>query len=100
MVYIIYVAGTKFSGKTALCLGLFNIFNELGMKVGYFKPVGHGYKMVDDRYLDPDVIMMKEVIGLSDPIEDICPIVLGNHYLDQISEIVEETKVKIRNSFE
>ena len=47
MVYSIFVAGTGFSGKTALCLGLFSKFQEMGLNVGYFKPVGHGKKVVD-----------------------------------------------------
>jgi len=99
MVYTIYVSGTKFSGKTALCLGLFNNFNELGLKVGYFKPIGQGYKMVNGKFEDSDVHMMKEVIGLSESEEEICPIVLGSRYLETITDSYEESKNKVMNSY-
>lgn len=66
MVYSIYVSGTGYSGKTALCLGLFGKFQEMGFRVGYFKPVGQGQKMVEGKLRDLDVILMKEVMDLSE----------------------------------
>lgn len=85
MVYSVIVTGTRFSGKTALCLGLFGKFQEMGFMVGYFKPVGQGLKMVEGKLRDPDVILMKEVMGLSESLDDLCPVVLGKRYLDQIA---------------
>lgn len=90
MVYAIYVSGTRFSGKTALSLGLFGKFQEMGFNVGYFKPVGQGQKMIEGRLYDPDVILMKDVMGLQDSLDDLCPIVLGKRYLDQINEDCSE----------
>lgn len=100
MVYSIYVSGTRFSGKTALCLGLFGKFQEMGFNVGYFKPVGQGQKMVDGRLRDPDVILMKEVMGLSEDLNDLCPVVLGKRYLDQMAQECEESSRRIRQAFE
>ena len=100
MVYTLYIAGTKFSGKTALCLGLYNTFNEMGMRVGYFKPIGQGYKMVDGKYIDPDVTMMRDVIGLMEPVEDLCPVVVGSRYLDLISKDYISLKTRVMESFE
>jgi BioD-like phosphotransacetylase family protein len=100
MVYTLYIAGTKFSGKTALSLGIYNSFNEMGMRVGYFKPIGQGYRMVEGRYIDPDVIMMKDVIGLNESIEELCPVVLGSRYLDLISKDYESLRTRIMESYE
>ncbi len=100
MVYPLYIAGTKFSGKTALCLGLYNTFNEIGMRVGYFKPIGQGYKMVDGRYIDPDVTMMKEVLSLNETIEELCPVVLGSRYLDLVSKNYDSLKTHVMESYE
>ena len=100
MVYTLYITGTKFSGKTALCLGLYNVFNEMGMRVGYFKPIGQGHKMVEGRYIDPDVTMMKEVIGLMEPIEELCPVVLGSRYLDIVSKDYDSLKTRIMECFD
>ena len=100
MVYSIYVTGTRFSGKTALCLGLFGKFQEMGFRVGYFKPVGQGLKMVDGKLRDPDVILMKEVMGLSEPLEDLSPIVLGKRYLDQIAGDCDGAHRRIMEAYE
>lgn len=56
----------------------------MGLRVGYFKPVGQGQKMVEGRLQDPDVILMKDVMELSEPLELISPIVLSKRYLDQV----------------
>ncbi len=100
MVYSIYVSGTRFSGKTALCLGLFGKFQEMGFKVGYFKPIGQGRKMVDGMSRDSDVILMKEVMDLSESFDEIGPIVLGNRYLDQVSRECDEYHMKVKRAYE
>ncbi|MFB0558614.1 MAG: phosphotransacetylase family protein [Candidatus Bathyarchaeia archaeon] len=100
MVYSIYVSGTRFSGKTALCLGLFGKFQEMGFKVGYFKPVGQGRKIVDGKLRDADVILMKEVMGLTETLDELCPVVLGKRYLDQVSKDCDESRRKVRHAFE
>jgi BioD-like phosphotransacetylase family protein len=100
MVYSIYVSGTRFSGKTALCLGLFGKFQEMGFKVGYFKPVGQGRKMVDGTPRDLDVILMKDVMDLSESLDEIGPIVLGSRYLDQVSRECSEYYAKVGRAYE
>ena len=100
MVYSLYVAGTSFSGKTALCLGLYGKFQEMGLRVGYFKPVSQGLKMVDGLLRDPDVIMIKEVMDLSESLDDISPLVVGKRYLDYLVENCEGIKEKIAKGYE
>jgi len=100
MVYSIYVTGMRFSGKTALCLGLFSKFQEMGFRVGYFKPVGQGLKMAYGKRQDPDVILMKEVMGLREPLEDLSPLVLGKHYLDQEAGNCEEANRRVMEAYE
>jgi BioD-like phosphotransacetylase family protein len=100
MVYSIYVSGTRFSGKTALCLGLFSKFQEMGFQVGYFKPIGQGRKMVEGKLRDMDVILMKDVIGLQETLDELCPVVLGKRYLDQITRECKESSERILQAFE
>jgi len=100
MVYSIYVSGMGYSGKTALCLGLFGKFQEMGFRVGYFKPVGQGQKMVDGKLRDLDVILMKEVMDLSEALDEVCPVVLGKRYLDQIFKECPEAKERILKAYE
>ena len=99
MVYAIYVSGSGFSGKTALSLGLIGKFREIGLNVGYFKPVGQGHKMVDGKLRDQDTILLKEVMGLKESLDDLCPVVLGIRYLDQIKDKCDETKTAILEAY-
>ncbi len=100
MVYSIYVSGTGYSGKTALCLGFFSKFQEEGLKVGYFKPVGHGQKYLEGKFRDTDVILMKEIMGLEEPLDDLCPVVLGKRYLDHVSEGHAELRRRIMEAYD
>ena len=100
MVYSVYVSGSGFSGKTALSLGILGKLHETGLRVGYFKPVGQGQNVVDGRLRDQDVILMKEVMGLQESLDDLCPVVLGTRYLDQISGKCGESRDKILESYE
>jgi len=100
MAYSIYVSGTGYSGKTALCLGLFGKLQEMGLRVGYFKPVGMGQKYVDGKLRDTDVILMKEVMALEEDLDELCPVVLGKRYLDLIAESCDDSKERIMEAYE
>jgi hypothetical protein len=43
---------------------------------------------------------MKEVMGLTEPLDEICPVVLGRRYLDQISGHCEDSRESILAAFE
>jgi len=100
LVYSLYVAGTSFSGKTALILGLYGKFQEMGLRVGYFKPVSQGLKMVEGLLRDPDVLLMKEAMDLSESLDEISPTVIGKRYLDSVALSCEGIKGKIIKAFE
>lgn len=99
MAYPIIICGTEFSGKTAICLGLFQKFQEIGLRVGYFKPIGFGLKTVEGRLIDPDTILMKEVMSLEEPLEIITPIVLGRWYLELLSDEPQRLVQKITEAY-
>jgi len=99
MVYAVIVSGTGFSGKTAVCLGLFQKLQEMGLRVGYFKPIGIGLKTVEGRRVDPDTVLMKEVMSLKEPLEVITPITLGKWYLELLSEDSKLVE-KVREAYE
>lgn len=99
MVYSLYVSGTRFSGKTALCLGLMQKFSELGFRVGYFKPIGIGLKEIGGEPKDPDVHLMKEILNLTEPLDVITPVTLSRRYLDEVNSC-EELKKRILRAYE
>lgn len=99
MAYSLFISGTRFSGKSALVLGLFWKFNEIGLKVGYFKPVGQAERRVNGKLVDPDVILMKNLMGLEEDFEKICPVVLGKRYLDDLEKNSSIHREKIIESY-
>ena len=75
-IYLVSVA--PFAGKNVLCLGLAHQLAQQGMTVGYMKPYGPMAIMHDGVETDGDALLFKEVLQLEEPIEDLCPVVLGS----------------------
>ncbi|MHA1268611.1 MAG: DRTGG domain-containing protein [Candidatus Helarchaeota archaeon] len=70
---IYVVSYSPYSGKTAFSLGLALCLKEEGINVGYFKPIGVGVEDENGKYIDPDVVLMKKVLGLDKSYDEICP---------------------------
>ncbi|NVM53207.1 MAG: phosphotransacetylase family protein [Candidatus Helarchaeota archaeon] len=70
-VYI--VSYSPFSGKTAFALGLALCLKEEGINVGYFKPISVGTEVKLGRFVDRDVTLMKNVLGLNKKIAELSP---------------------------
>jgi BioD-like phosphotransacetylase family protein len=61
-------------GKTTVALGLMAAFKGRGENVGFTKPVGQRYAIVDGQPADEDAILMKDAIGLADPLTVMSPV--------------------------
>ena len=81
-------------GKTALCLGLALNFKDLGLKVGYFKPIGWGNVKEGDRFIDSDALLMKYALKLREKAEVLNPIALGYRYLETCLEVDRQSLLK------
>lgn len=77
----VVVSGVRYSGKTAVCLALTLLFREEGVRAGYLKPVGWSSTVGGQ---DEDALLMKEVLGIKQPIELIAPVVLDAYYLNRL----------------
>ncbi len=92
----IFVTATQRGcGKTAVALGLAGALERTLGRVGYFKPIGHA----GPDGVDPDVLLMKEALGLDQPMSELCPVTI-----DQVSEAVargafDEHEDKILGAF-
>ncbi|MEM2739486.1 MAG: phosphotransacetylase family protein [Candidatus Bathyarchaeia archaeon] len=81
----LYVISPRdYSGKTAFCVGLALTLKEEGYKVGYMKPIGLGTSVFEERYIDEDSILMKDILGLEDRLEDITPYIAGDRILEDV----------------
>ena len=71
----IFVGATRQNdGKTTFSLGLFNALQKRFDQVGYMKPVGQQYVMVNDKRIDKDAFLFHKEFNLTDPIEWTSPI--------------------------
>jgi len=73
----LYVGSTcEYSGKTLVCIGLGKRFQSDGISVAYFKPLGRLPVRVGKVLTDQDGVAMEEILGLRDPLDLVCPVVL------------------------
>ncbi|MCM8757339.1 MAG: AAA family ATPase [Candidatus Omnitrophica bacterium] len=73
----IFVAATRQNdGKTVLSLGLVLALQKQFGAVGFIKPVGQKYVVVEGEKVDKDAVLMKEVCGLKERLKDINPVAI------------------------
>ncbi|MCL0032727.1 DRTGG domain-containing protein [Peptococcaceae bacterium] len=80
----LYITGTAGSAKTIMALGLALKFKEEGMRVSYFKPVGITTSTSVTE--DDDGILMKEVLGMKQPLDTIVPFITSPFYLTKFRQ--------------
>jgi len=89
-------------GQTLTTWALATKLKEKGVKVGFFKPYG----LLPDLgpsvegLCDSDVLLIKEALGLTEPPEALCPVMLSENLLPEVSGSQEERlTAKIQNAF-
>lgn len=79
----IFVAATRQDdGKSTICLGLLQILKEKYPQVGFMKPVGQRYVEHEGVKVDEDVILMREVCGITNSLKDMNPITVGKGFTE------------------
>jgi uncharacterized protein len=67
-------------GKTTSSLGLAAAIVQRGHRLGFLKPVGQRYLVVDGTRADEDALLMKAVFDLPDALNDMSPVTLPAHF--------------------
>ncbi|HMK91731.1 MAG TPA: phosphotransacetylase family protein [Thermoleophilia bacterium] len=82
----LYIASTEGSGgKTTLSVGLCLALRARGLDVGYFKPVGTMPRQSSSgERVDDDAAFVADVLGLTEPLTDLCPVVLDEGALHEV----------------
>lgn len=79
----LYVAATRQNdGKTVVSLGLIRAFKKRVNRVGYIKPVGQHYLMVDGAKIDKDAVLMKQACGLEGSLEAMSPVAVPRGFTE------------------
>ena len=94
----VYLAATgRNHGKTTFALGLLAALIDKGMTTAFAKPVGQRYAMVDEIPADEDAILMRELFGLDDALQDMSPVHIPRGFTKAFirGEVVEDLAAKI-----
>ncbi len=100
MLPILLASVTPYVGKNVVALGIAEKFRREGKSVGFFKPIGPLPTMVDGRMVDEDAVFFHKVLGLSEPLEAICPLVLSDQALaDALRGAQGDARQKILSAY-
>src|SRR3954463_2528544 len=71
----LYLAATGMNrGKTTVALGLLAALADRKLDIGFTKPVGQRYAIVDDQPADEDAILMRSALGMTDALSLMSPV--------------------------
>lgn len=85
MAIALYVTSTEtYSGKTALAVGIAERMRRDGFTIGYFKPLSFTATREDHGPVDEDTRVIKRLLGLKEPLEQMCPVMITPTIMDQI----------------
>lgn len=89
-----------YTGKTIVALGLALYSKERGVKTGYMKPIGWAGAAIENKPMDEDVILMKEALGMPQPYDLLCPIIVDVHFVEKLLRLGARGLDLVANSYE
>ena len=75
---------------------------ERGLSLGFLKPVGQRYLVVDGTRADEDAVLMSEVFDLPDALNDMSPVTLPRHFTTDfiMGRIRDDLAAQVRAAYE
>jgi BioD-like phosphotransacetylase family protein len=67
-------------GKTTVSLGLIAAILGRGHRLGFLKPLGQRYLVVNGTRADEDAVLVRQVFDLPDALNDMSPVTLPRHF--------------------
>ena len=89
-------------GKTTTSLGLLAAIRDRGLRLGFVKPVGQRYLVVDGTRADEDAVLMSEVFGLPDALNDMSPVTLPRRFTTDfiLGRVGDDLAAQVRAAFD
>src|SRR3989338_7802399 len=79
----VYIAAPRQNdGKTIVSLGLFAALKKRLKKIGYIKPVGQHYLVVNGKKIDKDAVLIDEVYNPAGNLPDMSPVAVPNGFTE------------------
>jgi dethiobiotin synthetase len=92
----IFITGTDTGvGKTVVAAGLVPALRARNLNVGYMKPVETGCPLLDGEVVPQDVRFIREVCGIRDDVDLMCPYRLKAAAAPSIASRLEDTHIDI-----
>jgi dethiobiotin synthetase len=92
----IFITGTDTGvGKTIASAGLLLALKQRGLNVGYMKPVESGCPVLDGEVVAQDVRFIREIVGIRDDLELMCPYRLKAAAAPSIAGRMEDVHVDL-----
>ena len=88
-------------GKTTTSLGLTAAIRDRLLRFGFLKPVGQRYLVVDGTRADEDAVLMHEVFGLADALDDMSPVTLPRRFTTDfiMGRITDDLEGQVRAAY-
>lgn len=77
---LFFISNEPFSGKSSMCVGVGKLLTQKNLNIGYMKPIGTLPTRVGGITTDEDAQYISNILGVSDDLENISPIVLTQQY--------------------
>jgi len=98
----VYLAATgQNRGKTTTSLGLIAAIHERGLRLGFMKPVGQRYLVIDGTRADEDAVLMSEVFDLPDALNDMSPVTLPRRFTTDfiLGRITDDLEAQVASAY-
>src|SRR4029079_4893273 len=95
----VYLAATgQNRGQTTVRLGVLDGFQRRGLSTAFLKPVGQRTIIEDGVPADEDAVLMKQVFGLREPLQQMSPVHIPRCFTQAYIEgkVVEDLPSRIR----
>ena len=89
-------------GKTTTSLGLLAAIRDRGLRLGFVKPVGQRYLVVEGTRADEDAVLMREVFAMPDALNDMSPVTLPRRFTTDfiMGRIDDDLAAQVRGAYD
>lgn len=97
----LFVAATSQNdGKTTCTLGFLDAFRAMSKSVGFIKPVGQRYVLVNGQTIDEDTVLVQQVCDLHCPLKDMSPVAIERNFTRQFLDDPEGVTPRLKKAIE
>lgn len=97
----LFVAATSQNdGKTTCTLGFLDAYRNLSKSVGFIKPVGQRYVLVNGQTIDEDTVLIQQACNLHCSLKDMSPVAIERNFTRQFLDDPEGVTPRLRHAIE